>query len=86
MIFRKTKLILSFRRLAIKPTLRCTQFTKFEREYKNKIAEAEANIGQASREYEGVLIVNNKLHAEMDEMNGILNSGTVCSIKSRAQK
>ena len=61
--------------LAIKPTLRCTQFTKFEKEFKAKIAEAESNIGQASREYEVVVNANNKLHKEMDELNGILNSG-----------
>ena len=33
--------------LAIKPNLKCTQFGKFKKEYEDKIAEAEANIGQA---------------------------------------
>merc|ERR1712181_93775 len=47
----------------------------FEREFKAKIAEAEGNIGQASREYEVVVNANNKIHKEMDELNGILNSG-----------
>ena len=60
--------------LAIKPTLRCTQFTKFERKYKAKIAEAEGNIGLATKEYDVVVTANNKIHAEMDELNGILNS------------
>ena len=58
-----------------KPTLRCTQFTKFERKYKAKIAEAEGNIGLATKEYDVVVTANNKIHAEMDELNGILNSG-----------
>ena len=61
--------------LAIKPTLRCTQFTKFEKEYKAKIAEAEGNIGMVTREYDVVLGANTKIHNEMDELNGILNSG-----------
>ena len=61
--------------LAIKPTLRCTQFTKFEKEYKAKIAEAEGNIGLVTREYDVVLGANTKIHNEMDELNGILNSG-----------
>merc|ERR1711978_532038 len=33
--------------LAIKPNLKCTQFGKYKKEYEDKIAEAEANIGQA---------------------------------------
>merc|ERR1712027_206389 len=33
--------------LAIKPNLKCTQFGKFKKEYEDKIALAEANIGQA---------------------------------------
>merc|ERR1712089_91405 len=33
--------------LAIKPTLKCTQFGKFKKEYEDKIAEAEANIDGA---------------------------------------
>ena len=67
--------------LAIKPTLRCTQFTKFEKEFKTKIAEAESNIGRATREYDVVVAANTKIHKEMDELQGILNSGMTHLVK-----
>merc|ERR1719468_1367551 len=50
--------------LAIKPTLKCTQFGKYKKEYEDKIAEAEANIGKATAECDAVTDVYQKLANE----------------------
>merc|ERR1711997_981796 len=50
--------------LAIKPNLKCTQFGKFKKEYEDKIALAEANIGQAIADCSAVTDVHAKLSAE----------------------
>merc|ERR1719347_15148 len=61
--------------LAIKPTLRCTQFTKFEKEYEDKIAEAEANIDGAIAARAKVQAVYDGLAAQKNELQLALNSG-----------
>merc|ERR1712088_248621 len=61
--------------LAIKPNLKCTQFGKFKKEYEDKIAEAEANIGRATDECDAVTAVYEKLAAEKNELVLALQSG-----------
>merc|ERR1719499_2876803 len=61
--------------LAIKPNLKCTQFGKYKKEYEDKIAEAEANIGRATSECDAVTDVYNKLAAEKNELVLALQSG-----------
>merc|ERR1719215_1977336 len=61
--------------LAIKPNLKCTQFGKYKKEYEDKIAEAEANIGRATSECDAVVDVYNKLAAEKNELVLALQSG-----------
>merc|ERR1712215_101273 len=47
--------------LAIKPTLKCTQFGKYKKEYEDKIAIAEANIDKAVADCNAVVAVHSKL-------------------------
>merc|ERR1719229_678417 len=61
--------------LAIKPTLKCTQFGKYKKEYEEKIAIAEANIDEAVRQCTAVTDVHTKLSAEKNELTLALNSG-----------
>merc|ERR1712117_334214 len=61
--------------LAIKPTLKCTQFGKYKKEYEDKIAIAEANIDKAVAECNAVIDVHNKLSAEKNELVLALQSG-----------
>merc|ERR1719232_2498747 len=61
--------------LAIKPNLKCTQFGKYKKEYEDKIAVAEANIGRATDECNAVTDVYNKLAAEKNELVLALQSG-----------
>merc|ERR1719208_770197 len=61
--------------LAIKPNLKCTQFGKYKKEYEDKIAEAEANIGRATDECNAVTEVHTKLSAEKNELVLALQSG-----------
>merc|ERR1740129_1456337 len=61
--------------LAIKPNLKCTQFGKYKKEYEDKIALAEANIGRATDECNAVTDVYNKLAAEKNELVLALQSG-----------
>ena len=61
--------------LAIKPTLKCTQFGKYKKEYEDKIAIAEANIDKAFAECNAVVDVHNKLSAEKNELVLALQSG-----------
>merc|ERR1719315_1019847 len=61
--------------LAIKPTLKCTQFGKYKKEYEDKIAEAEANIDGAIAERAKVQAVYDGLAAQKNELQLALQSG-----------
>merc|ERR1712061_602967 len=61
--------------LLIKPNLKCTQFSKYKKEYEDKIAEAEANIGEAMRQCDAVDAKHETLVAEKTELSGVLASG-----------
>merc|ERR1719420_2134752 len=61
--------------LAIKPNLKCTQFGKFKKEYEDKIAEAEANIGQALEASAKVQAVYDGLMGQKNELSLALKSG-----------
>merc|ERR1712033_60186 len=58
-----------------KPTLKCTQFGKFKKEYEDKIAEAEANIDGAIAARAKVQAVYDGLAAQKNELQLALNSG-----------
>merc|ERR1712209_260550 len=61
--------------LAIKPRLKCTQFGKFKKEYEDKIAEADANIGQALDARAKVQAVYDGLMGQKNELSLALKSG-----------
>merc|ERR1719156_525124 len=61
--------------LSIKPRLKCTQFGKFKKEYEDKIAEAEANIGQALEARAKVQAVFDGLMGQKNELSLALKSG-----------
>merc|ERR1712212_681698 len=61
--------------LAIKPNLKCTQFSKYKKEYEDQIALAEANIGEAVRQCDAVVQKHEALVAEKMELQGVLSSG-----------
>merc|ERR1719391_445294 len=61
--------------LAIKPNLKCTQFSKYKKEYEDQIALAEANIGEAMRQCDAVVSKHEALVAEKNELQGVLASG-----------
>merc|ERR1712001_313698 len=61
--------------MAIKPNLKCTQFTKYKKEYEDKIALAEANIDKAIAECDAVVAVHDRLANEKQELNLALQSG-----------
>ena len=61
--------------LLIKPTLKCTQFGKYKKEYEDKIALAEANIDQAISECNAVVTVHERLLGEKQELTLALTSG-----------
>merc|ERR1719228_67654 len=61
--------------LAIKPTLKCTQFGKYKKEYEDKIALAEANIDKAIAECDAVVSTHDRLQGEKQELNLALASG-----------
>merc|ERR1712241_1022688 len=61
--------------LAIKPNLKCTQFGKFKKEYEDKIAEAEANIGSALDARAKVQAVFDGLMGQKNELSLALKSG-----------
>ena len=46
--------------LAIKPSLKCTQFGKYKKEYEDQIALAEANIDHAISECDAVVAVHDR--------------------------
>merc|ERR1719290_628124 len=60
--------------LAIKPTLKCTQFSKYKKEYEDKIAEAEANIDRAIAECDAVVGKHDTLCADREELKLALSS------------
>merc|ERR1712042_20913 len=61
--------------LSIKPRLKCTQFGKFKKEYEDKIALAEANIGQALEAGAKVQAVYDGLMGQKTELSLALKSG-----------
>merc|ERR1711981_409199 len=61
--------------LLIKPNLKCTQFSKYKKEYEDQIALAEANIGEAMRQCDAVVSKHEALVAEKQELQGVLSSG-----------
>merc|ERR1719158_2631223 len=61
--------------LAIKPNLKCTQFSKYKKEYEDKIALAEANIDKAIAECDAVVNVHDRLVSEKNELTLALQSG-----------
>merc|ERR1712061_22471 len=61
--------------LAIKPNLKCTQFGKFKKEYGDKIALAEANIGQALDARAKVQAVYDGFMGQKNELTLALKSG-----------
>merc|ERR1712142_510889 len=61
--------------MAIKPTLKCTQFGKYKKEYEDKIALAEANIDKAIAECNAVTNTHERLLGEKQELELALNSG-----------
>merc|ERR550519_1486233 len=61
--------------LSIKPNLKCTQFSKYKKEYEDQIALAEANIGEAMRQCDAVVSKHEALVAEKNELSGVLSSG-----------
>ena len=62
--------------LAIKPNLKCTQFSKFKAEYENKIALAEANIDKALEDRTKVQKVHDDLIAAKMEVQNALDGGS----------
>merc|ERR1712227_959339 len=61
--------------LAIKPNLKCTQFSKFKAEFENKIALAEANIDKALEDRAKVQKVYDDLMAAKLEVQNALDGG-----------
>merc|ERR1719221_2173824 len=61
--------------LAIKPNLKCTQFGKYKKEYEDKIALAEANIGQALDARAKVQAVYDGFMGQKNELALALKSG-----------
>merc|ERR1719342_1901973 len=61
--------------LAIKPNLKCTQFSKYKKEYEDKIAEAEAHIDKAISECDAVVAKHDALVNEKSELQLALSSG-----------
>merc|ERR1711936_354188 len=61
--------------LAIKPNLKCTKFAQYKAEYEEKIAIAEAHIGQALADRQKVEAVNATLLAQKNELVLALQSG-----------
>merc|ERR1712055_115109 len=61
--------------LAIKPNLKCTQFSKFKTDFENKIALAEANIGTALEERAKVQKVHDTLVAAKTEVQLAIEGG-----------
>ena len=61
--------------LFFQPNLKCTQFSKYKKEYEEKIAVAEANIDKAIADCSEVTAAHTKLSAEKNELVLALQSG-----------
>merc|ERR1719211_258322 len=61
--------------MCIKPNLKCTQFSKYKKEFEDKIAEAEANIDSAIAAREKVSAVHNELANQKNDITLALKSG-----------
>ena len=61
--------------LTIKPTLKCTQFSKYKKEYEDKITLAEANIDEAVRQCDAVVAKHEALVKEKNELQYALSQG-----------
>merc|ERR1712015_442856 len=61
--------------LAIKPNLKCTKFAQYKAEYEEKIAIAEAHIGQALADRQKVEAIHQTLLAQKNELVLALQSG-----------
>merc|ERR1711892_368240 len=61
--------------LAIKPNLKCTQFSKYKKEYEDKISVAEANIDKAISECTAVTDQHTRLGDQKQELHLALSSG-----------
>ena len=57
------------------PNLKCTQFSKYKKEYEEKIAVAEANIDKAIADCSDVTATHTRLSAEKNELVIALQSG-----------
>merc|ERR1712088_1168010 len=60
---------------AIKPNLKCTQFSKYKKQFEDQIAVASANIDKAIAECDAVKAIHARLENEKGELNMALNSG-----------
>ena len=61
--------------LMIKPTLKCTQFAKYKKEYEDQINLAEANIDEAVRQCDAVVAKHESLCNEKQELEIALKGG-----------
>merc|ERR1719365_11186 len=61
--------------LMIKPTLKCTQFAKYKKEYEDQINLAEANIDEAVRQCDAVVAKHESLCSEKQELELALQGG-----------
>merc|ERR1712106_1303846 len=61
--------------LAIKPNLKCTQFSKYKKEYEDKIEEAEAHIDRAIADCQAVVTKHQSLQDQKNELSLALSSG-----------
>merc|ERR550532_1180688 len=61
--------------LLIKPTLKCTQFSKYKKEYEDQINLAEANIDEAVRQCDAVVAKQESLCNEKQELEVALKGG-----------
>ena len=61
--------------MLIKPSLKCTQFVKYKKQYEDQIAEAEANIDMAVAECNAVVAKHNSLSTETEELKMALSGG-----------
>ena len=60
---------------AIKPHLKCTQFSKYKEEFEQKIALAEANIDKAIADRQKVQAIHDNLLSQKNEVSLALTSG-----------
>ena len=60
---------------SFQPNLKCTQFSKYKKEFEDKIAEAEANIDSAIAAREKVQAVHNDLANQKNDITLALKSG-----------